>query len=82
MYLDNNDFTGTVPAPAFTSLTPKDIALTGLNDKVSIKRLGLSGNRLSGALPAGIFRYRMQVTRRHFPAYKAELHCAACCHVS
>lgn len=61
MYLDNNQLTGTLPAPAFTSLDPRVIALEGISDKVVIKRLGLSGNRFTGSLPDGIFRYRMQV---------------------
>ena len=61
LYLGSNLFNGAVPAPAPTATTDADQLLEGLTDSIAIKRLALSNNKLTGSLPPGLFRFRMQV---------------------
>ena len=72
MYLNGNQLSGTVPAPTGFSTSWWTQLLGGITDDVKIQRLSLASNYLTGTIPEGLFRYRMQV---HFVQF---VHCCTC----
>lgn len=55
------------------------LLVAGVTDNVAVRRLDLSNNKLSGTLPAGLFRFRMQVYLCNNLCILLEFSCPAVC---
>ncbi len=62
MYLNGNQFTGTIPATSAIGETFATTLLIGLTDAIVMKRMSLASNKLTGTVPAGLWRFRMQAS--------------------
>ena len=62
MYLNGNQLSGSIPASTGFSTSWAAQFLGGLVDSVKMQRLNLASNYLTGTIPEGLFRYRMQVS--------------------
>ena len=61
MYLNGNQLSGSIPASTGFSTSWAAQFLEGIVDSVKMQRLNLASNLLTGTIPEGLFRYRMQV---------------------
>ena len=60
MDLTGNRLSGSIPADASVPSSWQDLLLTELTDTAAMRRLYLATNSLSGAVPDGLWRYRLQ----------------------
>ena len=60
MYLNGNKLSGQISAPSDVAASWAAQEIAGLTDAVVMKRMSLASNMLTGTIPAGLWRYRMQ----------------------
>ena len=67
MYLNGNQLIGKIPAASAVSASSVAAGwaaglLAGLSDTTAMRRLSLASNQLTGTIPAGLWRMRMQAS--------------------
>lgn len=67
MYLNSNQLIGKIPAASAVSASSVAAGwaaglLAGLSDTTAMRRLSLASNQLTGTIPAGLWRMRMQAS--------------------